>query len=165
MSWRQGPQNPSLRAAAALPLAALAHSRKAHILEHRAFQSLADEWALRITNTEVDDDILEHIGITRAEFDAMGAAPTWMDVVVNQAVGPWEIHGAALNTLRQFHMETSTQAVSHLKLAVSNIHRSTWALGGALLADADLAVQAVAAFLEHLDTIPPHARNKFEQAF
>ena len=113
----------------------------------------------------MDDDILEHISITRAEFDAMGAAPTWMDVVVNQAVGPWEIHGAAWNTLRQFHMDTSTQAVWHLKLAVSNIHRSTWALGGALLAKADLAVQAAAGFLDHLGTTPPHARNKFEQAF
>ena len=51
-------------------------------------------------------------------------------------------------------METSTRAVSHLKLAVSNIHRSTWALGGALLANADLAVQAAPGFLDHLDTTP-----------
>ena len=46
-----------------------------HILEHMTFQGLADKWALMITNTEVDDDILERFGITRAEFDAMDAAP------------------------------------------------------------------------------------------
>ena len=130
-----------------------------------AFQSLADKWALMITNSEVDDDILEHVGITRAEFDAMGAAPTWMDVVLNQAVGPWKIHGAAWSTLREFHMATSTRAVSHLKLVVSNIHRSTWALGGALLANAGLAVKAAAGFLDHLDATPPSARDKFEQVF
>ena len=67
-----------------------------HILEHMTFQGLADKWALMITNTEVDDDILERFGMTSAEFDAMDAAPpTWMDVVLNQTVGPWEIHGAA----------------------------------------------------------------------
>ena len=46
-----------------------------HILEHMTFQGIADKWALMITNTEVDDDILERFGITRAEFDAMDAAP------------------------------------------------------------------------------------------
>ena len=58
--------------------------KKTYILEHKGLQSLADEWALMITNTEVDDDILEHVGLTRAEFDALGQAPpTWMDVVLN----------------------------------------------------------------------------------
>ena len=55
--------------------------------------------------------------------------------------------------------------MARLKFAVPHIHRSTWALGGAWLADADLAVQTAAGFLDHLDTIPPHARNQFEQAF
>ena len=59
------------------------------ILGQSSFKRLAEKWAGMITATEVDDRVLEHLGVTRAEVDAMPQAPTtWIDVVVYKALGP-----------------------------------------------------------------------------
>ena len=133
------------------------------ILRQSSFKRLAEKWAGMITALEVDDRVLEHLGVTRAQVDAMPQAPTtWIDAVVYMALGPavgdWRDLGA-------FHLAVSSRAVSHMKLALANIHRSAWILGGILCNDVEIPLESAHEFLRHLDTTPPSSRNHFDNAF
>ena len=55
--------------------------------------------------------------------------------------------------------------MSHLKLALANIHRSAWILGGILCNDVEVALESANEYLRHLDTTPPPSRNHFDNAF
>ena len=101
-----------------------------HILEKTTFQRLIDTLSAKVTATEINDEVLEHLRMERAEVDALPRPPTtWMDLVVHQTIGSGHAFNAAWQDLREFHLVTSARAVSHLKLATSNIHRSAWILG------------------------------------
>ena len=46
------------------------------IQRQSSFKRLAEKWAGMIIALEVDDRVLEHLGVTRAQVDAMPQAPT-----------------------------------------------------------------------------------------
>ena len=137
-----------------------------HILEKTTFQRLIDTWSAKVTATEINDEVLEHLRMERAEVDALPRPPTtWMDLVVHQTIGSGHAFNAAWQDLRECHLVTSAQAVSHLKLATSNIHRSAWILGGVICPYAEVAVESANDFVRHLDTTSPQARTHFERCF
>ena len=140
-------------------------SKYPRFLTTTTLERLVEKWARHLTSTSIDNHVLEALGLDATAVADMDNPPaTWMELITRIVFGGGPAADAMWPSMSRFHLEASSRAVSHMKLAFSNITRTATLAGGLLSPDAEVAVKCANALLQRLDTTPPRNRTGFERA-
>jgi hypothetical protein len=134
------------------------------------FDQLIDRTVSQITSTRLTDDVLKHLGLTRAMATAAGCVGEdtlhWVEVAVVCAPGVTnDLANEMMPALLEYHKNVAIAMAGHVRATAANINRSLWLSGGILSKSPEIARELANRFREHLLHLTANQRNKYETAF